>query len=105
MVSQGEGEIGASKLTGEIMEIVSKINTMAQGYTGKTASLAAVSLIVMVTVTIMNSVSTPAPSSSCRWTIFTSLSCLHHKNLERDDPRIANKHPHHHAIYLLLVLV
>ena len=44
MVSQGEGEIGASKLTNEVMDIVSKINTMAQGFTGRTASLAAVSI-------------------------------------------------------------
>lgn len=44
MVSQGDGEIGASKLTNEIMDIVSKINTMAQGFTGRTASLVAVSI-------------------------------------------------------------
>lgn len=39
MVSQGDGEIGASKLTGEILDIVNKINQTTTSLTGKSVSL------------------------------------------------------------------
>lgn len=37
MVSQGDGPLGAAKLTNEVIEIMNKINASAQELTGRTA--------------------------------------------------------------------
>ena len=34
MVSTGKGEVGASKLTGEVMDVMKKMPEMVQGITG-----------------------------------------------------------------------
>lgn len=34
MVSSGDGEIGASKLTGEVLDIMSKVPTLVKSLTG-----------------------------------------------------------------------
>ena len=42
MVSHGDGKIGAAKLTGEVIEIMNKINESAQGLTGRSAALVSI---------------------------------------------------------------